>query len=297
MMRPFIGLILAASISISFGQREDDFTAALQRAKRTKADIAVLIRGSDWNRPGEAAFKIWSDPRFLDRVGSDVLLVDIDCKETPTEDDKALAKLNEKGDLDVRSIPAVVVFDCEGRIVGYVSGTGEIDAAGGLLPATQKLLATRRERDEFWKEAKKVSDMRKAGLLGQGLDCMDLGLGRRDEYKPVLDEMKAADPEDESGYIAKYSFPGEGLVSLALEKADKQEFGNAEQEIEKWEANPRLSSHQMQVVQAALFALYQRWPEKKNKIRPTLETMRDVDPQSDLGQAAARYLEMLSKEK
>jgi hypothetical protein len=44
---------------------------------------------------------------------------------------------------------------------------------------------------------------------------------------------------------------------------------------------------------AARFALYQRWPEKKPSVKPLLERMRDIDPKSDLGQAAASYLELL----
>ncbi|MGC4015704.1 MAG: hypothetical protein QM755_14450 [Luteolibacter sp.] len=298
MMRSLIGgLCVAVCISSAFGQRVADFTAALEQAKGSKADIAVFIHGSDWNRPGETVAKIWNDPRFLSSVGADVLLTDIDRKEAPNDADKALAKRNEKGNAEVRSVPAVVLFDCDGRLVGSLAGTAEIEAAGGLIPATKKLLATRRDRDDFWKNASGASGMMKAGRLGQGLDRMNLGLGPKGVYKPVFEEMKKADPEDKSGYIAKYSFSGEKLVDLALEKAEKKEYAEAEKELDKWSANPRLSPKQKQEVEAARFALYQRWPEKKDKVRPTLEKMRDVDPKSDLGQAAANYIEMLFKEK
>jgi hypothetical protein len=194
----------------------------------------------------------------------------------------------------VRSIPAIALYDAEGRLVGSYSGTAEIAVVGGLLPATMKLLAAARERDEFWRSAKGSSGMMKAGRLGQGLDRMDIGLGPKEVYKPVLEEMQKADPEDKSGYVGKYTFSSENLVDLALDKAGKSEFAEAEKEFSKWDANPRLSTKQKQQLQAARFALYQRWPEKKQFLKPLLDKMRDIDPKSELGQAAANYLQTLA---
>jgi hypothetical protein len=290
-------LILTACISSAFGQRATDFTAALEQARSSKAKIAVLVKGSDWNRSGEASAKIWNDPRFLSAVGPGVLLLEIDRKENLTSDDEALAKLNEAGNPQVRSIPAVAVYDSEGRLVGSYSGTTEIDAAGGLLASTKKLLDTCTKRDDFWKRAKGASGMMKAGRLGQGLDSMNIGLGPKDVYKPVLEEIRKADPKDKSGYIGKYSFSPTALVAMAIEKADKKQFEEADEEFSTWDANPRLSPRQRQELQAARFALYQRWPERKQDIKPLLEKMHDIDPESDLGQAAATYIEMLSPKK
>lgn len=288
------GLCFAACVSSAFSQRVADFTAALGQAKASKANIAVLVRGSDWNRPGEAASKIWNDPRFLSSLGNGVLLLEIDRKENPTSADEELAKLNENGNPQVRSIPAIALYDCDGRFVGSYAGTAEIDAAGGVLSATRKLSVICRERDTYWQGANGSSGVMKAGRLGQGLDCMNIGLGPKNIYKPILEEMRKADPEDKSGYIGKYTFSSETLVGLAIDKAEKKEFADADREFSKWDANPRLSPKQKQQLQAARFALYQRWPERKKDLKPLLQKMRDIDPKSELGQAAATYLEMLS---
>lgn len=290
-------LCLLACLAAAHGQRVADFSAALDRAKSSKSMIAVLVRGSDWNRPGEVAAKIWNDPRFLSSLGSGVLLLEIDRKENPTEADLVLAKLNEKADPPSRSIPAIAFYDGEGRLIGAYSGMAEIEGAGGLLPATKKLLAVARERDRFWKSATGSSGMMKAGRLGQGLDCMDFGLGPKGIYNPILEEMKKCDPEDKSGYIAKYGFSSEKLVSMALDRAEKKEFADAEREFAEWEANPRLSTKQKQQLQAARFALYQRWPEMKGSMKPLLKKMRDIDPKSELGQAAANYLDLLDSKR
>jgi hypothetical protein len=286
-------LCIITCLATAHGQRVSDFSAALDRAKSSKSAIAVLVRGSDWNRPGEIAAKTWNDPRFISSLGSGVLLLDLDRKENPSEADEALAKLNERAALPLRSIPAVVVYDSEGRFTGSYSGTAEIEKAGGLLPATKKLLGVIRQRDEFWKSAKGSSGVIKAGRLGQGLDCMDIGLGPKGVYQPILDEIQKADPEDKSGYFGKYTFSSEKLVDLSLSMAGKNEFAEAEEEFMKWDANPRLSPKQRQQLQAARFALYQRWPEKKGAVKDLLEKMRDIDPDSELGKAAANYLKML----
>lgn len=290
-----ISAIAISAITISAnGQRVSDFTAALQQAKTSHASIAVFLRGSDWNRPGEAAAKIWNDPRFLASLGSGVLLLEIDRKERPSSADVELAKLNEKANPRAPSIPAVALFDHEGRLVGLHSGTSGIESVGGLLPATKRLLATCRNRDGFWKGANEVSGVTRAERLGQGLDSMNIGLGPKGTYQPILEQMRKADPADKSGYIAKYTFSSEKLVDLAIAKADKMEFAEADEEIGKWSGNTRLSAKQKQELQAARFALYQRWPLKKPELSRVLETMRDIDPKSELGKAAATYLEMLA---
>ncbi len=287
----FIALLLLADSA--FGQRVADFTTAAAQAKTSKSDIVVFVHGSDWNRPGEVVAKIWNDARFLSAVGSGVLLVDLDRKENQSDGEKEAIKKNEAGNPPVRSLPAVALYDAEGRLVGTVSGTEELAAAGGLLAATKKLLVTRRERDDLWKAADGAAALIKAGKLGQGLDRMNLGLGPKGIYKPVLEEIRKADPEDKSGYVGKYTFSNDALVGLALKAAETKNYAEAETEFAKWDRNPRLSSTQRQELQAAKFALYQRWPEKKNEVRPILEKMRDIDPKSDLGQAAANYIELL----
>ncbi len=288
-----ITVLLCSPLS---SQRAADFTAAMESAKSSKQNIVVFVHGSDWNRPGETVAKIWNDSRFLSAIGAGVLLVDIDRKENPSSADEALAKRNAKGDPEVRSIPAVAVYDSGGRFVGSFSGVAEMDGAGGLLPATRKLLTTCRQRDEFWKSADGASGMIKAGRLGQGLDSMDIGLGPKGVYKPVLEEIRKADPDDKSGYIGKYTFSSEKLVDLALEKAEKKDFAAADDELRKWDANPRLSPKQRQQLQAARFALYQRWPERKRELKAVLESMRDIDPKSELGMAAITYLRMLAEQ-
>lgn len=285
-------LLLTASL-LAHAAPVADFETALAQAKSAKAPIAVFIHGSDWNKPGETIAKAWNDPRMADAAGAATLLVSIDRKESPTDAEKEAAKRNEKCQPPYRSLPAVALYDSEGRLVATRSGIAEIQAAGGLPASLKSMLAILTERDALWKRADGSQGVQRATLLGGGLDRMNQGLGPKNVYQPVLDGMKKADPKDDSGYIGKYTFSQDALLSMVEDKAKKNEQAAAEEELAKWNRNTRLSPRQRQELHATRFALYQRWPEKKSSARNALEDMRKVDPKSDLGLAAASYLKQL----
>lgn len=270
-----------------------DFTTALEQAKANKAPIAVFLHGSDWNKAGETLLKAWNDPRFSDVVGKDLLLVSIDQKENPGEADKAAAKRNEVCQPPYRSLPAVALYDSEGRLVAARSGAAELRESGGLPATVKSMRAVLTDRDSLWKRASGSAGVQRASLYGAGLDRMNQGLGPKNLYQPILDEIRKADPNDQSGYIGKYTFNRDALLGMVMDKAAKNEQSVAELELSKWLRNTRLSARQIQELHATRFALYQRWPEKKSQARNALEEMRKADPKSDLGLAAASYLKQL----
>jgi hypothetical protein len=120
---------------------------------------------------------------------------------------------------------------------------------------------------------------------------MNQGLGHKNVYKPILDEITKADPQDQSGYTAKYSFPGHNLAPHILDTFVKdKKFKEAEAELLRWHRNPHLSPEQRQQLHAARFALYRAWPEKSAMVRTALEDMVKEAPASDLGLSAKNYL-------
>lgn len=290
-MRPL--LLLLGSALLAAAAPVADFATALEQAKSRKAPIAVFIHGSDWNKAGEVYAKAWNDPRLAEAAGADTLLVAIDRKENPTQAETTAAKRNDACQPPARSLPAVALYDSGGRLVAVRSGIEEIRAAGGLPGTVKSMLAALRQRDSLWQRAAGTSGPQKATLLGGGLDAMDQGLGPKNLYQPVLDEMKKADPADQSGYIGKYTFSSWKLLGMVMDKAKQNEQAAAERELAAWARNTRLNARQRQELHAARFALYQRWPEKKSQTRDALEDMRKADPKSDLGLAAASYLKQL----
>lgn len=290
-MRAFI-LLLLTILSAAAGHVAD-FETALAHAKQARAPVAVFIHGSDWNRPGEAMLAIWNDPRIRDSAGDGTLLVTIDRRENPAAADGDLAKRNSACQPPVRSLPAVALYDSEGRFVIARSGTPEIEASGGLPASIKAMTALLAKRDDLWKRAAGAAGPRKAALLAAGLELMNQGLGPGNIYQPVLDEIKSADPGDSGGHVARLGFSHWKLLGMVMEKAKQGKHAEAEAELAEWNRMGGLSARQKQELHATRFALYQRWPEKKAMARKALEDMRAVDPKSDLGLAAESYIKLL----
>lgn len=289
--------LLCFALVATAAERAADFPSALEKAKTGNQDIAVLFHGSDWCVPGRKLASQWQTDPFLRAAGKDLLLVAIDRKESPAAADEALAKLNEACPVRPRSLPALALFDRDGRLVALREGSPELDPLGRLEQAIQRAVEVRRKRDDFWKRAEGMRGPQKAGALAAGLDLLGLGAGPKDVYQPVIEEIRKADPEDRSGSLARFTFPGRKLLDMALSRAGAGKFSEAEQEIALWLKKPQLAKSQRQEALAARFALYQRWPEKKAELSAVLREIERIDPKSGLGVAATTYLAMLAKGK
>lgn len=292
-----IGAAIATAATASAAERVGDFKAALERSKTGGQDIAVLFHGSDWCSAGKKYAGHWLAEAFPKAAGDDLLVLDIDRKESPAPADEALAKRNEACPVKPRSLPAIAVFDHEGRLVALREGTPELDSLGRPEQAIQRAVELRKKRDDFWRRAEGARGPQRAGMLANGLDLLGLGAGPKDVYKPVVEEMRKADPEDRSGMVARYTFPGRKLLDMAVSQGKVGKFAEADAEIGGWLKKPRLSKSQRQEALAARFALYQRWAEKKMELPALLKEISKLDPKSGLGVAADSYLALLAKEK
>lgn len=273
-----------------------DWPAALELAKQEKADIAVLYHGSNWCPPGRAYLARWKSAEFRNRArAASVVLLDIDRLENPDEAAAALAKRNEGSGFGPRSYPALAYFDAEGRMIGNLEGLPGLGPVEQLDRAVGALRDRRIARDAAWKRAEELQGPARAEWLGRGLDAMDIGLGPKKTYQPVFERMKTEDPGDRSGYQGKYTFPGQGLMDMAMNKAGAGQHTEAERELDRWLANPRLSRVQQAELHAARYALYTRWPGREDRAAAALGSLRQVDPESNLGRAAEFKIHQLRK--
>jgi len=292
-----LALVVASLGSLMAAERVADYPAALEKAKKGGQDIAVLFHGSDWCQAGKKYADHWRGEGFPAVAGEELLILDIDRKEEPSSADEALAKRNEACPVKPRSLPAIALFDNEGRLVALREGTPELDALGKPEQVIRRSVEMRVKRDDFWKKAEGARGPQRAGMLASGLDLLGLGAGPKNVYKPVVDEMSKADPDDRSGVVARYSFPGRKLLDTAVDQGKAGKFKEADEEIGGWLKKPQLTKAQRQEALAARFALYQRWPEKKAELSTLLKEISKLDPKSDLGEAAESYLGILAKEK
>jgi hypothetical protein len=272
-------------------QRATDYPEAQSLAKQHGSDIVVLVIGSDWNQPSKRYTETWNDASFAKTLPENMVLLCWDKVENPDAAAKELAAKNKDCPAAVRSVPGLALIDQEGRLVGTRNGTEELGEPKQLSLHIRNMVATRSQRDELWKRAQQVQGIKRAEALGQGLDVMKQHLGHRKVYEPIFQEIKKADPEDKSGYVGKYQFPGADLAPHVLGNyVQKKLFVEGENYLLQWHRNPRLDPEQRQQLHAARFCLYQNWPEKRALARKALEDLRDVNPRSVMGQSASRYL-------
>lgn len=295
-MKQLIYILYSIAFSSLSGaaQRAADYPEAQNLAKQQGSDIVVLVVGSDWNQPSKRYAETWNDATFAKTLPDKMVLLCWDKVENPDEAGKALTLKNKDCPAAVRSVPGLALIDKDGRLVGTRNGTQELGEPRQLSLHIKSLTATRVQRDELWKRAEQVQGARRAEALGQGLDVMKQHLGHRKVYDPVFQEMKKADPDDKSGYVGKYQFPGADLAPQVLGNyVQKKLFAEGENYLLQWHRNSRLDPEQRQQLHAARFCLYQHWPEKQSLARKALEDLRDVNPKSVMGQSASRYLSHL----
>ena len=182
-----------------------DFEAAKKLAAESKKDLLLDFTGSDWCgwciKLNKEVFSL--DP-FKEGVKDKFVLVEVDfpkddsklSEETKTQN----KELGEK--YAVQGYPSIILCDAEGRpyaTTGYKEG-GPVKYVAQL----NEMRGNKAKRDEALATAAKAEGVAKAKALIAALNAMKL-----DEkvvsnfYGDIADQIKAADPKDESGFGKK----------------------------------------------------------------------------------------------
>jgi thioredoxin-related protein len=182
-----------------------DFTDAKKQAAESKKDLLIDFTGSDWCgwciKLNDEVFK--HEP-FKEGVKDNFVLVELDFpndKSKLSEETQAQNKeLGEK--YAVRGYPTILLCDSEGRpyaSTGYQPGGPE-----KYVAHLNELRGKKVKRDEAFAEAANASGVDKAKALIAALDAMGLEDSTiASFYGDVADQIKAADPDDETGFAKK----------------------------------------------------------------------------------------------
>ena len=200
-----------------------DFAASSKKAASEKKDMLVDFTGSDWcgwciklNKEG------FSHDEFKDGVKDGYVLVEVDYPKDKSKLSKETIAQNEglKGKYSVRGYPTILLMDGEGKPfakTGYRPG-----GPSEYVTHLKELSEVRAGRDKAFAEAAEAKGVEKAKLLVGALKAMSLDdTLLASFYSDKIDEIKAADPGDESGFVKgieqkkKYAKFQDGLNSLA----------------------------------------------------------------------------------
>jgi len=279
-------------------RRAPTLVAARQLAEKAPGDILLLVTGSDWN-PGSVRFKkeIINSPAFAAEFGEDLILVEIDMPENDPDGKKA-ALYRDANDLRryVYRTPLLGLYDAQGRDCGQLDQGLEKMSAAEVATAIKRLITVRRQRDQLWTQANRLKGIQRAELLGQGLTLIQFGWGinesyhpHADDYQPVLDELRNADPGDSTGWLGRFTFDPYKLLAASKERTDAKQYEAALAEIEKVLSNKRLTPEYRQRSLAVKYSVYQAWTGHETEKLDVLREIEKIDPNSLLGLGAQRW--------
>lgn len=222
-------IIAGAAIMALFGAAfaggegwSHDYAAAKKQAAEAKKDLLLDFTGSDWCgwciKLNDEVFK--HEP-FKAGVKDSFVLVELDYPRDKSKLSEETQKQNEElgKKYAVQGYPSILLCDADGKpyaATGYQKGGPE-----KYVEHLNELRGNKEKRDKAFSEAAKAEGVAKAKALVAALDAM----GLEDEmvanfYGDVAEQIKAADPKDETGFGKK-----------AAAKKRLADFQNALQEL------------------------------------------------------------------
>ena len=228
------------STGIAFAGGEgwnSDFEAAKKEAAASKKSLLIDFTGSDWCGVCiQMNDEIFKQDIFKDGVKEKFVLVELDFPQDKSKLSDAIHKQNEQlaEKFAIEGYPTIFLADEEGKpfaVTGYQPG-----GPAAYVKHLDELLAKRKVRDEGFAAAEKAEGVSKAKALVGVLDAMELNEVLLTNFYPgISDQIKKADPSDETGYGKKLA-ARERLANIekeVTELAQKQDLDAALGAVDK----------------------------------------------------------------
>lgn len=195
--------LYCSGVAVAGGEGwSSDFAAAKKEAAASKKDLLIDFTGSDWcgwciklNK------EVFSHEPFKAGVKDKFVLVELDYPKDKSKLSAETIKQNEelKEKYAIEGYPTILLADADGKPyakTGYQKGGPE-----AYVKHLDELRATKAVRDEAFAAAAKASGVDKAKALVAALAAMGLDDALvLNFYGDVADQIKAADPKDETGF-------------------------------------------------------------------------------------------------
>ncbi len=256
-------------------------------AKKAKDDgILIYMYGAGWDKIGEKMLTTLWKSREIDKVAEQAIMLTLPVYQNPTEAEKKhTAKIlgNYKLPNGISSYPCILMLDRNGRPYATIQGSDLTASPAQAVKTIRSNIEKLDQRTKLMQRAERAQGLEKAKLLGQ---TCDLGIAPPDK---VLDMIKQADPEDKSGYVRRLQFSpwalGDQIKELDAEEAVSR--------VRRMADDPAYTTYQKQEMYAVLTGKLRRNSPAYDlkKLRTVFEEMRDLDPESMYGVAAASSID------
>ncbi|MDB6136095.1 MAG: thioredoxin family protein [Verrucomicrobiales bacterium] len=277
-----------------------DFAGSQKKAASEKKDLLVDFTGSDWCIwCKKLQSEVFSHAEFTEGVKDSFVLVELDYPRDKSHLSEETRKQNEelKDRYPIKGYPTILLVDPEGKpfaATGY-----QPDGPVKYVESLNKLRAKKTERDEALAKAAKAEGVEKAKQLVAALKALELDEDLvSTSYKEVVEQIKAADPADETGYTKKMTTAKRladfnaklGQIRQSQDKAKTTEF--LDQTLAEKDLPVEIFQHAHGF--KASFLLMDKNYDEAAKV---LEAGLAAGPDTDIGKQLSNFLEFVKKEK
>ena len=281
------------------GTQSPNQAESFAKAKEAVTDDGYIVfaYAADWDRYSESFAKAWiANADIQKAAGSARLLLGPvyqaqDEKAKKAQDDFWGFIPEKARGFHLETYPAIMLFDKDGRHYADVFGPDMITRTPADIAAevAGKLELLHRQAD-LLKKAAAASGAEAARLLGEAATLE--GIAAPDK---MLDQVKKADPQDESGYVRRLEFNG---LSFADQK--RKQVAELKSKEEKWAAiqdvvkevegmleDSAYTNAQKQEMCSAVIGVLHRDGGYKGslQIAKWAKRMTELDPESVLGRS------------
>ena len=277
-----------------------DFAASQKAAKEANKDLLINFTGSDWCGWCIKLHKeVFSEEVFKVGVKDKFVLVELDFPRDKSKlSAETLAQNKELGaKYEVQGYPSILLCDAEGKpfaATGYEEGGPE-----AYVKHLDKLRDQRTARDQAFAAAAKSQGVAKAKELVAALNAMGLTDGMiRNFYKDVIEQIKAADPKDETGFAkaaaskAREAAFQDELQSLAQKNDMDGALALVDKTLKQQDSSTE-ATQQMMMTRAMIFAQQKKFDEAMK----AADEAKAFAPDSEMAAGIDRFKERIESEK
>ncbi|MEG0587210.1 MAG: hypothetical protein RR506_04785 [Akkermansia sp.] len=253
---------------------------AKKQAKSSQSDCIIMIYGGDWNRQGKVfQEKCWNENILKTGIDSSTIVSTL-CSPQTTDSEQNKQANEQKKNVGVSysSLPALSFLDKNGFEYCSLSGDKLPRNATTLMARIRQIQALRQKRDDLLEKSKSMSGVNQAKLLGSAGEIN--GLNRPPS---ILNDLKKCDPEDQSGYIKRFTFDVWSLHQYM--KSSKEEALAA---LDKELTAKGLTADQKQQIYGVRGMILLRNKASADELRDNFKKMNALNPQSINGKAAVQ---------
>lgn len=275
-----------------------DFEAAKKQAAAENKDLIIDFTGSDWcGWCIKLNEEVFSHDEFKTGVKDKYVLVELDYPQDKSklseETQKQNAELKDK--YQPKGFPTILLTDASGKPyakTGYQAGGPE-----KYVTHLDELQESKEARDNAIEAAAKAEGVDKAKALISALEDMGLeDAAVASFYSDLVEQIKASDPEDETGFVKKIETKEKfaQFESQLNQLGQKKDHDGALKFVNETLAKDEFEGAQKQqitLIKGMILAEKKQFTESL----ATLDAAKAIDPESDLGARVDSFKEHITK--